>query len=68
VFVMDVKTLHELLLEGLSARAALADGRIDVIGDPLFLDHFVDIFGMHHALGLSGGSSLQQVTQSPEAR
>ena len=65
VFVMDVKTLHELLLEGLSAGAALADGRIDVIGDPLLLDHFVDIFGMHGALGPSGGSRARTPPRSP---
>ena len=47
VFSMEVQTLNDLLLEGLSPRAALADGRIEITGDPRCLDHFVEVFGLH---------------------
>jgi DNA-binding HxlR family transcriptional regulator/putative sterol carrier protein len=50
VFVMDVQTLNDLLLEGLSPQAALADRRIEITGDPQRLDHFVDLFGMQHKI------------------
>lgn len=47
VMIMDVKTLNALLLEGLSARSALAERLVDISGDPAHLDRFVDMFAMH---------------------
>jgi hypothetical protein len=44
--VMDVTTLNALLLEGLSARAALADGLAEITGDPAHLGRFVDMFAI----------------------
>ncbi|MGE5135793.1 MAG: winged helix-turn-helix transcriptional regulator [Gemmatimonadota bacterium] len=47
VFTMDVGTLHELLLAGLPAAAALASGRVRVTGDPAHLDRFTGLFALH---------------------
>jgi DNA-binding HxlR family transcriptional regulator/putative sterol carrier protein len=49
VIGMDVNTLSALLLEGLPPRAALADGRIAITGDPGCLDRFVDMFALRQA-------------------
>ncbi|MHB8339601.1 MAG: winged helix-turn-helix transcriptional regulator [Mycobacteriales bacterium] len=47
VMTTDVDTLHALLLEGLSPQAALAEGRVEVIGDPGSLDRFVDMVAIY---------------------
>ncbi|GAC1325790.1 MAG: hypothetical protein NVSMB2_24540 [Chloroflexota bacterium] len=51
VFVMAVHTLHFLWLEGLSARGAFAEGRVQITGDVRCLSNFVSVFGMHRVPG-----------------
>jgi DNA-binding HxlR family transcriptional regulator len=49
VITTDVVTLNALLLEGLPAQAALADGRAEITGDPEALDRFTAMFALRPA-------------------
>lgn len=51
VMVMDVETLNALLLEGLSPRTAMTDGRVEITGDQGSLDRFVELFAIREATG-----------------
>jgi DNA-binding HxlR family transcriptional regulator/putative sterol carrier protein len=51
VMEMDVTTLNALLMQGLPAPEAIADGRILVTGDTGLATRFVDIFAIRNVLG-----------------
>lgn len=54
VMVMDVTTLNALLMEGRSARSALAEGLVEITGDPTSLDRFVDMFAADRSPAAAG--------------
>ena len=45
VLVMDVYTLNDLLLEGLTPAVAVASGRLSLTGDLAAADQFARVFG-----------------------
>ena len=44
VFTMEVRTLYAMLREGLSAEEAIANGRVEVKGDPKLLARWAQLF------------------------
>jgi DNA-binding HxlR family transcriptional regulator len=55
VFTMDVRTLNDLFLGWVAAAQAIADGRVEVAGDPDALARFQDLFPRPQLVPAAGG-------------
>ena len=49
VMMMDVETLHALLLDGLAPQTAITEGRLTLTGDPAAAERFIEMFAIRPA-------------------